>query len=57
MLPDAFSLLRIFIVVFIFAFIGYQATDSDDKYVRVASLYVVLVGVIFAFSVLEGGAF
>lgn len=57
MLPDSFSLLRIFIVLFIFACIAYQATESDNKYVRVFSLLVVLVGAIYAYFVLEGGAF
>lgn len=57
MLPSGFSLLRIFIVLFIFAIIAYQAIESDNKYIRVFSLLLVLVGAIYAYFVFEGGVF
>lgn len=57
MLPDTFSLLRIFVVLFVFAFIAEQAVESDNKYVKLLSLLAILVGAIYSYLVLEGGAF
>ena len=57
MLLIDFSLLRILIVVFIYAFIAEQAFESDNKYVRGFCLLVFLVGAIYAYFVLLGGVF
>ena len=54
---SVFSVLRISIVILVFAFFAEQATESDNKYVRVFSLLLILSGVIFSYFVLEGGVF